>query len=978
MVAMATRGRPVRLVAVLVLAVLSTHLRGVDSSVVMLTDQATALLNIKAAMGITYTTWASTNPCRLDGAAAAAGDWDSVTCTADGKIASISLDTTKLKGSLPSDISTLTALTFLNLQKNLLNYRIDSFTTNLQSLPALALIALHYNYLYGEIPSFLVGLPKLTSFGAVYNYLIGTVPAVASRLNSLDVRGNFLTDVPTGSYSWCGGDSNCLVTPSKCGSSGIGQRAAAACAICGTTNGVGPFCASAGGVCSVDATAPVTAGTINSPSQPVLPMTCSLLMDPVDFAAMMNIKSTLGVTYTTWTATNPCRFARSAVAVAGEWNGVTCVGGKVSDMGLSNLGLKGSLHADISKLTSLTYFSLSSNLFNYRLDSFTTNLRSLSIVSMSLHYNYLYGEIPSFLANLPALTYLGMAGNYLMGSVPALATGLRNLDLRFNFLTDFPAVTYSSCGGAGNCLLTPSKCATLGTAQRAAADCAFCGTTNGVSPFCWGAGGVCTVDAAARVAAGTVSGTAQPVLPMTCVGGPVVAFKESTAMLALKASLGVTLTSWAASVPCKIEGQSPTVAVWAGVLCDSTGRTYSSLKGSLPSEISTLTALSFLGATYNYFIGTVPAIASKLDTLDVRFNLLTDVPTGNYAWCGGAGNCLVSPAKCTSGSGSVQRPASACAFCGTTNAAAPFCWGAGGVCTADGSAVVAAGTVNSPTQPLLPMVCVGGPVVAVKESAAMLALKASLGVTLTTWAASVPCKIEGQSTTATVWGGVLCDSTGRTYSSLKGSLPSEISTLTALSFLGATYNYFIGTVPAIASKLDTLDVRFNLLTDVPTGNYAWCGGAGNCLVSPAKCTSGSGSVQRSAADCAFCGTTNAVAPFCAATGGVCTLDATAVVTAGTVNSPTQPLQPMACVGGTTVAIKESTAMLALKASLGVTLTTWDASAPCKIAGQTTTATVWGGVLCDSTGSVVSIDLNNAKLKGSLSSDVSTLTALTFL
>ncbi|CAI7784270.1 unnamed protein product, partial [Closterium sp. NIES-54] len=43
-----------------------------------------------------------------------------------------------LKGSLASDISTLTALTFLNVQSNLLNYRLDSFTTNLRALPVLA------------------------------------------------------------------------------------------------------------------------------------------------------------------------------------------------------------------------------------------------------------------------------------------------------------------------------------------------------------------------------------------------------------------------------------------------------------------------------------------------------------------------------------------------------------------------------------------------------------------------------------------------------------------------------------------------------------------------------------------------------------------------------------------------------------------------------------------------------------------------
>ncbi|CAI5985363.1 unnamed protein product [Closterium sp. NIES-65] len=1081
-----------------------------------------AMMNIKSALGVTYTTWTATNPCRYArSAVAVAGEWNGVTCV-NGKV---------------SDI---------NLPGNLFNYRLDSFTTNLRSLPELALLhstsvshaATHLiatftisaplavpctttTSLYAPAPS----LPSPLASGARFNYLIGTVPALGPLLVLLDIQGNFITDVPAATYTYCGGYFNCLPTPSKCPSGGTTQRSAAACSVCGTTNGVGPFCASTGGVCSVDAAALVTAGTVNSPSQPVLPMSCvggTPVMNAADFAAMQNIKTTLGVTYTTWTSTAPCRNARSAVALAGEWTGVTCTDtGKVSD--------------------------------------------------------------------------IGIAGNYLMGSVPALATQLRTLDLRFNFLTDFPAVAYSSCGGAGNCLLTPSKCATLGTAQRAAAECAFCSTTNGVGPFCAATGGVCTLDAAARVTAGTVNAPAQAVLPMACVGGTTVAIKESTgqvssgcvraaahlgmtamcdglvqccciiralscvglccsgrwavcegpcppcgssrapwgvppspaayiiapyhpvpltspAMLALKSSLGVTLTTWAATVPCQLAGQTTTVAVWTGVLCDSTGsvvsitQTNSNLKGSLPTDISTLTALTFLrmmlvyclvthscfplnpptggshaatcliaalpisscrsaahynyfGAVYNYFIGTVPAIASKLSTLDVRGNFVTDVPTGSYSWCGGAGNCLLTPAKCTSG-GSAQRPAADCAICGTTNAVGPFCASTGGVCTLDAAARVTAGTVNAPAQPALPMACVGGTTVAIKESTglpppptsrvpltspAMLALKSSLGVTLTTWAATVPCQLAGKTTTVAVWTGVLCDSTGsvvsitQTNSNLKGSLPTDISTLTALTFLrmmlvyclvthscfplnpptggshaatcliaalpisscrsaahynyfGAVYNYFIGTVPAIASKLSTLDVRGNFVTDVPTGSYSWCGGAGNCLLTPAKCTSG-GSAQRPAADCAICGTTNAVGPFCASTGGVCTLDAAARVTAGTVNAPAQPALPMACVGGTTVAIKESTglpppptsrvpltspAMLALKSSLGVTLTTWAATVPCQLAGKTTTVAVWTGVLCDSTGSVVSITQTNSNLKGSLPTDISTLTALTFL
>ncbi|CAI7852644.1 unnamed protein product, partial [Closterium sp. NIES-53] len=122
------------------------------------------------------------------------------------------------------------------------------------------------------------------------------------------------------------------------------------------------------------------------------------------------------------------------------------------------------------------------------------------------------------------------------------------------------------------------------------------------------------------------------------------------------------------------------------------------------------------GAVYNYFIGTVPAVASKLDTLDVRGNFLTDVPTGSYSWCGGGANCLVSPAKCTNGIGSTQRPAADCAICGTTSGVAPFCWGAEGVCSVDASARVTAGTVNAPAQPAIPMACVGSPVAALKES----------------------------------------------------------------------------------------------------------------------------------------------------------------------------------------------------------------------------------------------------------------------
>ncbi|CAI5980298.1 unnamed protein product [Closterium sp. NIES-65] len=202
------------------------------------------------------------------------------------------------------------------------------------------------------------------------------------------------------------------------------------------------------------------------------------------------------------------------------------------------------------------------------------------------------------LALLPPPTS-GMVDNYLVESVPAMASQVRILDVGYNFLTDVPAVTYTFCGGTNNCLLTPSKCTNSGTTQRPAADCAICGTTNGVGPFCWGAGGVCTANASIAMAASTVNVLAQPSLPLACMGGTTVPMKESAsvhlpmgnghqattpclpatlsppAMLTLKPSLGVTFNNWAATVSCALKGMTPSMPTWSKVVCNDSGNVVS-------------------------------------------------------------------------------------------------------------------------------------------------------------------------------------------------------------------------------------------------------------------------------------------------------------------------------------------------------------------------------------------------------------------
>ncbi|CAI5528130.1 unnamed protein product, partial [Closterium sp. Naga37s-1] len=850
--------------------------------------ESTAMLALKSSLGVTLTTWAATVPCQLAGQTTTAAVWNGVLCDSTGSVVSI------------------------NLAQNLFNYRIDSFTTNLQSLPVLANLALHYNYLYGEVPSFLVGLPKLTALyptryecllstsrlaallplpsGAIYNYLIGTVPALASGLRSLNVRGNFLTDVPAATYTYCGGDSNCLLTPSKCATTGTTQRPAANCAVCGTTNGTGPFCA-AGGVCLVDATASVAAGTVNSNSQPVLPLACSAppvlvkesaacvrlegqciqavssrapwgihpppsacLAAPVPACpspAMLALKLELGVSFTTWAATVPCQLAGQAATVK-VWTGVLCDStGRVVSITLENTKLYGSLSTDISTLTALTYLNvllpsllaprsnLPGNFFRNRLDSFTTSLRFLPLADIRLHYNFLYGEIPSFLMSLPKLTNFGAVYNYLIGTVPALASQLRSLDVRGNFLTDVPTANYTFCGCAGNCMLTPSKCISNGTAQRPAAQCAFCGTTNGVGPFCWGAGGECVADVIALWDIGILNSPSQPVQPRVCVGGSVQAIAQSAAMLALKSSLGVTFNSWAASVPCSVWVVSPSVPTWPNVICDGDGNVvrmslstqlfqaplaafssnllaltflnelylpYNWLYGSVPTALFNLQLLSVIDLSYNYLTGSFPA-STTLSSLDIRSNFFYAVGTMTLQSCAAISNCLASPAACSS-AGTTQRPTADCAICGSTNGQPPFCGGTG-TCAPDSGPAAAQGTPNVAGSALLPMVC-SGVAIDAADAAVLLALKSSLGVTLNNWNTAAPCTLEGQALLPAQWGGVRCTAAGKVTSialkrqQLKGSIHPDISKLTTLTYLDFGYNLFQGRLDFFAVPLKPL------------------------------------------------------------------------------------------------------------------------------------------------------------------------------
>ena len=57
------------------------------------------------------------------------------------------------------------------------------------------------------------------------------------------------------------------------------------------------------------------------------------------------------------------------------------------------------------------------------------------VTEINLYSSHLTGTLPNSLVNLTGLTYLGLSGNQLTGTIPTLPTGLTWLDLSFNQLT---------------------------------------------------------------------------------------------------------------------------------------------------------------------------------------------------------------------------------------------------------------------------------------------------------------------------------------------------------------------------------------------------------------------------------------------------------------------------------------------------------------------------------------------------------------
>ncbi|CAI6006107.1 unnamed protein product [Closterium sp. NIES-65] len=270
----------------------------------------------------------------------------------------------------------------------------------------------------------------------------------------------------------------------------------------------------------------LTSGTFKAPASiPILfiipPLTATV-------AALLSIKTALGVTHTGWAVNAVCTLAGTCGTVtSGSLTGVECdSAGNPVKITINNQQLFGVLPADVTKLTVLTYLNLQSNLFKARLKDFALRLPALTnLAVLLLDYNWFKGSLAPPLLAMTKLTRLSMAYNYLTYRVPPVSASLKAVVLSNNFLSGtFPANSTTSCVSAAKCFTSATTCNTPTkgrvTEQRASG-CDICGSASGQGMLCGGTG-VCTPNAAELFTAKTANTAgAAAILPMACVSAPI-------------------------------------------------------------------------------------------------------------------------------------------------------------------------------------------------------------------------------------------------------------------------------------------------------------------------------------------------------------------------------------------------------------------------------------------------------------------------
>ena len=175
----------------------------------------------------------------------------------------------------------------------------------------------------------------------------------------------------------------------------------------------------------------------------------------------------------------------------GQWDGVTVVNGRVTELHLNERGLAGSIAPGLGALTKLEWLNLQGNQLTGTIPVALGELTKLK--RLNLHGNQLTGTIPVALANLKKLQKLSLQDNQLTGTIPVALSELTKLThlwvnrteltgsvpIGFGALTDLAVLNVKHTQIVG---CVPEGLRSLGSGLQASTTLPFCAVTLSLEP----------------------------------------------------------------------------------------------------------------------------------------------------------------------------------------------------------------------------------------------------------------------------------------------------------------------------------------------------------------------------------------------------------------------------------------------------------------------------------------------------------------
>ena len=371
--------------------------------------------------------------------AAPLGTWFGVTTDEDDRVIALELAENELRGTIPPELAHLTRLEELILARNRLR---GDIPPELGNLSQLELLLLHANQLDGKIPTELVELSQLEQLALSWNRLSGTIPAGLGKLDELAVlalSGNRLSGA---------------IPPQLGNLVKLEMLALAENRLTGTIPPAFDRLTRLGWLyladneldgCVPEVWADVEENDLDDADLPICTDRDALvaLYEAADGRNWLNDEN--------WLSDAPLE----------DWFGVTTDrDDHVTELDLSENGLRGTIPPELGRLTNLSELNLLDNQLRGEIPPELANLTKLQFLYLSenrlsgpippelgnltdleelyLSSNQLSGEIPAALSKLTRLTDLGLWGNRLSGEIPAELgnlTRLTYLDLAQNNLS---------------------------------------------------------------------------------------------------------------------------------------------------------------------------------------------------------------------------------------------------------------------------------------------------------------------------------------------------------------------------------------------------------------------------------------------------------------------------------------------------------------------------------------------------------------